>query len=101
MDVIGWAGLVVVWVRTIVPGLITLCTGWVFPLIRQQTVSPRLSGWGAICMGIGATLGVGPVHRHLDSTPFATLGVVVALCILVGGLALEVLSRRPRRPKRS
>jgi hypothetical protein len=100
VEVIDWALLALFWLLTFVPGTAAICAGWVLPWFRKTVSSPRLGGWADICMGMGGTLTVGPVHRHLGSTPMAAFATLVGCCFVFGALDLYRRSYRPE-PSRS
>lgn len=95
VDVIGWTALALFWLVTFVPGIAAICVGWVPPWFRKTVSSPRLGGWADICAGVGGSIIVGPVHRHLESTPMATFATIVGFCFLFSALGLYRRSYRP------
>ncbi|MFF3948916.1 hypothetical protein ACFYYN_29400 [Streptomyces sp. NPDC001902] len=99
MDVIGWTVLSLFWLLTFVPGIAAICFGWVPPWFRKTVSSPRLGGWADICAGIGGTIIVGPVHRHLDSTPMSAFATIAGFCFLFGAFGLYRRSYRPEPSK--
>lgn len=99
VGVIGWALLVLFWLVTLAPGTAAICAGWVPPWFRKTVSSPRLGGWADICMGIGGTLTVGPVHHHLGSKPMTAFATIVGFCFVFGALGLYRRSYRPEPSK--
>lgn len=95
VEVIDWALLALFWLLTFVPGTAAICAGWVSPWFRKTVSSPRLGGWADLCMGIGGTLTVGPVHRHLGSTPMTACATIVGFCFVFSALGLYRRSYRP------
>ncbi|MEY2245170.1 hypothetical protein [Streptomyces sp. BF23-18] len=95
MEVIDWALLGLFWTLTLVPGTAAIRAGWVAPWFRKTVASPRLGGWADVCMGVGGTLTVGPVHRHLGSTPMTAFASVVGVCFVFLALGLYRRSSRP------
>jgi hypothetical protein len=95
VDVIGWTVLALYWLLTFVPGIAAICVGWVPPWFRKTVSSPRLGGWADVCAGVGGTIIVGPVHRHLEPTPMATFATVVGFCFLFSAFGLYRRSHRP------
>lgn len=95
VEVIDWALLALFWLLTFVSGTAAICAGWVPPWFRKTVSSPRLGGWADTCMGLGGTLTVGPVHRHLGSTPMTALATIVGFCFVFSALGLYRRSYRP------
>lgn len=95
MDVIGWTALALYWLLTFPPGIAAICVGWVPPWFRKTVSSPRLGGWADVCAGVGGTIIVGPVHRHLESTSMAIFATLVGFCFLFSAFGLYRRSHRP------
>lgn len=95
VDVVGWTVLAFYWLLTFVPGVAAICVGWVPPWFRKTVSAPRLGGWADVCAGVGGTLVVGPVHRHLDSTSMSTFATTVGFCFLLSAFGLYRRSYRP------
>lgn len=95
VDVVGWTVLGLYWLLTFVPGMAAICVGWVSPWFRRTVASPRLGGWADVCAGVGGTLVVGPVHRHLEATSMSTFTTAVGFCFLLSAFGLYRRSYRP------